>query len=58
MANLKKKLGNEVCGAMYKGKRCYCKCESVAGIWVGLNIHCILKPIFTFAEVAEQITCL
>ena len=55
---LLKKLGSKVCGAVYKRKRCYCKCKSVAGIWVGLNIHHILKPTFTSAKMAEQITYL
>lgn len=31
---------------------------NLAGIWVGLNIHHILKPIFTSAKMAEQITYL
>jgi hypothetical protein len=34
------------------------KCESVAGIWVELNIHHILKPVFTSDKMAEQITYL
>jgi hypothetical protein len=49
MANLKKKkVGNEVCGAVYKRRRCYCKCESVAGIWGRLEYSPCSKSILYF----------